>query len=77
MATGSEMAMAAVFKWLGVDPAETKKQMADVFHAVLDGQARLQRIEEKLDALAISKQEIETHDRHDESGPTINGTGTA
>lgn len=48
MATGSEMAMGAVFKWLGVDPVETKTAIATAYGKVIGFDARLIALETAL-----------------------------
>lgn len=57
MASGQEMAMNAVFKWLGVNPDETKAMVAGAYGKVIGFDARLTAIElmlkEQNDLLAL------------------------
>jgi hypothetical protein len=50
MATGQEMAMNAVFKWLGMNPEDTKALIGTTFKKVLEADARITGIENMLQA---------------------------
>lgn len=85
MASGTEMAMNALFKMLGIDPETVKKQMLGFQQIVIDLKAQMDRIErdqkfimEHLGVTEHGRSEVEKRDFAADAGtvPVRLGAGS-